>query len=128
MTKREFVWLLIRLAGVYFAYLAIIGFFTLITSGWSLIFAPPKLDVPNANSNRSATIPGIVQPAPYDPNNPAATPAVSSRTGKTGRQGKARSRDEFSGRFASGVDLRRNRILFSARRQTFIRAFDARRN
>ena len=78
MTKREFVWLLIRLAGVYFAYLAIIGFFTLITSGWSLIFAPPKLDVPNANSNRSATIPGIVQPAPYDINNPAATPAVST--------------------------------------------------
>jgi hypothetical protein len=78
MTKREFVWLLIRLAGVYFAYLAIIAFFTLITSGWSLIFAPPKLDAPNANSNRAAPIPGIVQPAPYDINNPTATPATST--------------------------------------------------
>lgn len=78
MTKREFVWLLIRLAGVYFAYLAIITLFTVISSGWSLIFAPPKLDVPNANTNRSAAIPGIVQPAPYDINNPAATPATST--------------------------------------------------
>ncbi|CAN5806561.1 hypothetical protein BH20ACI4_BH20ACI4_29460 [soil metagenome] len=78
MTKREFVWLLIRLAGVYFAYLAIITFFTVVTSGWSVIFAPPKLDVPNANGNRSAPIPGIVQPAPYDINNPTATPATST--------------------------------------------------
>jgi hypothetical protein len=78
MTKREVVWLLIRLAGVYFAYLAIITLFTVITSGWSLIFAPPKLDVPNTNSNRAATIPGITQPAPYDINNPSATPATST--------------------------------------------------
>ncbi len=129
MTKREFVWLLIRLAGVYFAYLAIITFFTVVTSGWSLIFAPPKLDVPNANSNRAAPIPGIVQPAPYDINNPTATSCNfdDDRAGKTGRQSKARSRDEFSGRFVSGFDLRRNRILFSARRQTFVCAFDARR-
>lgn len=76
MTKREFVWLLIRLAGVYFAYLALITLFTVVTSGWSLIFAPPKLDVPNANSNRAVPIPGITQPAPYDINNPAAIPAT----------------------------------------------------
>lgn len=66
MTKREFVWLLIRLAGVFFAYLAIITLFTVITSGWSTIFAPPKLDVPNA-SNRAPTMPGIQPVAPYDP-------------------------------------------------------------
>lgn len=71
MTKRDLVWLLIRLAGVYFAYLAVITFFTTINSGWGLIFAPPKLDIPNANSNKTVAIPGI-QPAPYDPNmNPA---------------------------------------------------------
>ena len=70
MTKRELVWLLIRLAGVYFAYLAVITFFTLISSGWGLIFAPPKLDVGNAN-RIVPFIPGI-QPAPYDPSvNPA---------------------------------------------------------
>lgn len=79
MTKRELIWLLIRLAGVYFAYLALITLFTVITSGWSVIFAPPKLDVPEANGNRPATtIPGIVQPAPFDPNNPAAVPAPNS--------------------------------------------------
>ncbi len=71
MSKRELVWLIIRLAGVYFAYLTVITFFTMISSGWGLVFAPPKLDVPTANSNRSVTMPGI-QPAPYDPNgNPA---------------------------------------------------------
>ena len=50
MTKRELVWLLIRLAGVYFAYLTVITFFTMISSGWGLVFAPPKLDVPTANT------------------------------------------------------------------------------
>lgn len=79
MTKRELVWLFIRLAGVYFAYLALITLFTVITSGWSVIFAPPKLDVSEANGNRPApTIPGIVQPVPFDPNNPAATPVPNT--------------------------------------------------
>ncbi len=59
--------------------------FTVVTSGWGVIFALPKLDVPNANANRSAqTIPGI-QNAPYDPGfnpaNPAApTPATTAAT------------------------------------------------
>ena len=75
MTKREVVWLLIRLAGVYFAYLTIITFFTMISSGWGLVFAPPKLDIPTANSNRSV-MPGI-QPAPYDP---GAIPAIETPT------------------------------------------------
>lgn len=79
MTKREFVWLLIRLAGVYLAYLAVITFFTMIDSGWGLIFAPPKLDIQNASTNRSVTIPGIQQPAPFDPSiNPAVeTPNIN---------------------------------------------------
>lgn len=81
MTKRELVWVLIRLAGIYFAYLAVITFFTMIGSGWSLIFAPPKLDVPETNTNRSVAIPGIVQPVPYDINgNPAANPSVNNTT------------------------------------------------
>ena len=71
MTKRELVWLIIRLAGVYFAYLTVITFFTMISSGWGLVFAPPKLDVSTTSTNRSVTMPGI-QPAPFDPNtNPA---------------------------------------------------------
>lgn len=83
MTKREFVWLLIRAAGVYLAYLAVITFFTAISSGWSLIFSPPKLDAPNANASRPNTIPGITQPEPYDPNlNPAATPATATEPEK----------------------------------------------
>ena len=66
MIKRELVWLIIRLAGVYLAYLAVITFFTVMYSGWGLIFAPPKLDVPDANSNRTIAAPAV-QSAPYDP-------------------------------------------------------------
>lgn len=82
MTKREFVWLLIRLAGVCFAYLAIVTLFTVVTSGWGTIFAPPKIDAPNANSNRSvSTMPGT-QSAPFDPafnpSNPSQVPTPNS--------------------------------------------------
>ena len=78
MTKREVVWLLIRLAGVFFAYLAIITLFTVITSGWSTIFAPPKLDVPGANSSRAPTMPGIQPVTPYDPAmNPSIDPSIN---------------------------------------------------
>lgn len=78
MTKRELVWLLIRLAGVFFAYLTIVTLFTVVTSGWSTIFAPPKIDAPTANGSRSTTtMPGIQPVTPYDPNfgaNPNANP------------------------------------------------------
>jgi len=84
MTKREVVWLLIRLAGVFFAYLTVVTLFTVVTSGWSTIFAPPKLDVPSANGNRGTTMPGIQPVTPYDPSfgaNPnqiaTPTPAVA---------------------------------------------------
>lgn len=81
MTKREFVWLLIRLAGVFFAYLAIATFFTVVTSGWSTIFAPPKLDVQTANSNRASTMPGIQPVTPYDPSmNPANPNQITQPT------------------------------------------------
>lgn len=79
MLKRELVWLLIRMAGVYFAYLALITLFTVISSGWSVIFAPPKIDVQDTNTNRAVlTIPGIVQPEPFDPTNPTSTPVPTS--------------------------------------------------
>ena len=77
MTKREVVWLLIRLAGVLFAYLTIVTLFTVITSGWSTIFAPPKIDAPTANGNRTPPMPGIQPVTPYDPSfgaNPNANP------------------------------------------------------
>ncbi len=82
MTKRESVWLLIRLAGVYLVYLAVITFFTLISSGWGLIFAPPKLDIQNAKASRNVTMTGIQPPAPFDPNiNPTVeTPVVTNET------------------------------------------------
>ena len=71
MIKREVVWLIIRLIGLYFAYLTIISLFGLI--GWApaLIFMPPALDsAPNSNT----AIPNTrIQPAPYNVN-PAAEP------------------------------------------------------
>lgn len=80
MTKREVVWLLIRLAGVFFAYLTVVTLFTVVTSGWGTIFAPPKIDAPTANGNRASAMPGIQPATPYDPGfganpNQIATPA-----------------------------------------------------
>lgn len=74
MTKRELVWLLIRSAGVFFAYLMVVTLLTVVTSGWSTIFAPPKIDVSNANSNRAVApqYPNIQPGTSVDPSfNPA---------------------------------------------------------
>ncbi|MEO6590074.1 MAG: hypothetical protein ABIP06_12300 [Pyrinomonadaceae bacterium] len=90
MTKREVVWLLIRLAGIYFAYLAIITIFTVVTSSWSVIFAPPKLDLRNANANHSTTMPEI-QSVPYDPNfDPNAKPIAPTATEQIKPEDKAK--------------------------------------
>ena len=66
MIKKEVVWLIIRLIGLYFAYLTIISLFGLIGSTPSLIFMPPPLDsAPNSSPATSNT---RIQTIPYDPN------------------------------------------------------------
>lgn len=70
---------MIRLAGVYCAFLAVVTFFSMIGSGWGVIFAPPKLDVPNANANRAVPFPAG-QTAPFDANTNSAAPADDNLT------------------------------------------------
>ena len=66
MNKKEIVWLIIRLIGLYFAYLAIVSLFSVIGSLPSLIFMPPTLDTPsNANTAVANT---RVQTLPYNAN------------------------------------------------------------
>ena len=78
MTKREVVWLLIRLAGVYFAYLALITLFSLLGAAWDLAFTAPKLNTAD-NSNTSISAP-MIQPAPYPGMNPGANPGNTNQT------------------------------------------------
>jgi hypothetical protein len=53
MNKSQVIWLIIRLFGVYFAYLTLITFFGLVASIPAL-FTLPKLDAPNKNPNVSS--------------------------------------------------------------------------
>src|SRR5215203_5355079 len=71
MIKSEVVWLIIRLIGLYFAYLAIISLFSLIGVAPSLIFMQPSLNsAPNSNTGISNT---RIQTVPYNVN-PAVEP------------------------------------------------------
>lgn len=54
MTKKEVVWLVIRIFGVYFAYLALVSLFTIFAAIPSLIFTP-VLNDPAANKQVPAT-------------------------------------------------------------------------
>ena len=61
MNKYQVVWLIIRLAGVYFAYVALMTFFGLVGSIPAL-FTLPKIDADKKNANVSTT--------PQNPMNP----------------------------------------------------------
>lgn len=63
MTKKEVVWLLIRMFGVYFAYLAIVSLFAVFAVLPSLIFTPVINSPANANTQIPAT---KVQPVPFN--------------------------------------------------------------
>jgi hypothetical protein len=87
MIKSEVVWLIIRLIGLYFAYLTIISLFGLIGSAPALIFMPPALgSVPNSNT----AIPNTrIQALPYNAN-PIAEP-LSKNNAETTRNDKDQS-------------------------------------
>ena len=69
MNKHQIVWLIVRLIGVYFAYLTIVSLFGLLGSVPGL-FTLPKIETNEKNANVSATpYPTIrVQPIPSDGN------------------------------------------------------------
>lgn len=66
MNKKEIVWLIIRLIGLYFAYLSIVSLFSVIGTAPSLIFMPPAL---NSASNANTAVANTrVQTLPYNVN------------------------------------------------------------
>lgn len=71
MYKREIVWLIVRLIGVYFAYCALVSFFSLASAASAVYSASPG----DTNSNSTTTIvaPGIpaMQTNPNAPAKPA---------------------------------------------------------
>jgi hypothetical protein len=76
MNKHQVIWLIIRLAGVYFAFLTIVTFISLAGSVPAL-FTLPKIDVPAKNgtaspNDMSRPVTPVMSPAPYQPGyNPA---------------------------------------------------------
>ena len=83
MNKYQVIWLIIRLAGVYCAFLTLMTFFSLLGS-FPALFTLPKIDADNKNANVStsqnpANPPVRVQPISpngnYNPLNPSETPA-----------------------------------------------------
>jgi len=79
MNKYQVIWLIIRLTGVYFAYLALFTFFGLVGSIPAL-FTLPKIDANPKNANVAANQnPTLrVQPISPNPNYNAIEPADSS--------------------------------------------------
>jgi hypothetical protein len=79
MNKREVVWLIIRLIGVYISYCAVVTAFTLAASIW-MLFSVPSKTTPGINNDiesrvEPAGIPGITS----GPNRPEPTPRTAAR-------------------------------------------------
>ena len=72
MNKREVVWLIVRLVGVYISYCAVVTAFTLAASIWMLFSVPAKPGPPGmvGSADNESTrveptgIPGITRPEP----------------------------------------------------------------
>ena len=80
MNKQQAVWLIIRLIGLYFAYLAIVSLFALI-GAIPALFTLPKIDAdgrPNANASSTPSPVIRVQPIPPDGSLDAADPTAAT--------------------------------------------------
>lgn len=81
MNKYQAIWLLIRLAGVYFAYLALIAFFGLVGSVPAL-FTLPKIDADNKNANVAVNTNPTLRVQPISPNINYNAPEAVENNGK----------------------------------------------
>jgi hypothetical protein len=77
MNKKEIVWLIIRLIGLYFAYLSIVSLFSVIGAAPALVFMPPALD--EASNANTAVTNTRVQTLPYNVN-PMGGPPPQTNT------------------------------------------------
>lgn len=84
MNKKEVAWLVIRLIGLYFAYLAIVALFGVIGSAPALIFMPPAL---NTASNANTAVANTrIQTIPYNANPISeSTPQTETAASETER-------------------------------------------
>ena len=67
MNKYQVIWLIIRLVGVYFAYLTLVSFLGLVASIPAL-FTLPKIDVSTKNANVAANSNPSIRVQPISPN------------------------------------------------------------
>ena len=79
MNKREVVWLIVRLIGVYISYCAVVTAFTLAASIW-MLFSVPAKTTPGVNAELDSrvepvNIPGITGPG----GRPEPTPRTAAR-------------------------------------------------
>lgn len=85
MNKREVVWLIVRLIGLYLCYSAIIAAFTLASAIWAFIGLPSKPGAPGAEteiSRQAENPPGI---SGFSPQGPNAQPENSRRQPQANR-------------------------------------------
>jgi hypothetical protein len=96
MNKYQVIWLIIRAAGVYFAYLALITFFGLAASIPAL-FTLPKLDANPKNANVAVNQNPTFRVQPVSPN-PNFNAAETTENGeKTGDKKDDSITDKFKG-------------------------------
>lgn len=82
MNKYQVIWLIIKLAGVYFAYLALITFFGLVGSIPAL-FTLPKIDAEKKNANVAVNTNPTLRVQPISPNVNYNAPETAENNGKT---------------------------------------------
>lgn len=94
MNKYQVVWLIIRLFGLYFAYLTLFSFFGLVGSVPAL-FTLPKIDAEKKNANVS-TMPQnpTIRVQPISPNVNSNSSETADSNGKTDEEGIT---DKFKG-------------------------------
>lgn len=78
MNKREVVWLIVRLIGVYISYSAIVTAFALATSIW-MIFSVPSKTTPGANPEIESRMEPVGIPGITSPGRPEPTPRTAAK-------------------------------------------------
>jgi predicted PurR-regulated permease PerM len=93
MNKDQVIWLIIRLFGVYFAFLALVTFFSLV-GAIPALFTLPKIDTNPKNANLSMPQNPTVKVQPISPNE---NPEFDEMTGKTEKKSDESITAKFRG-------------------------------
>ena len=96
MNKYQVIWLIIRLAGVYFAYLALAAFFGLVASIPAL-FTLPKIDANPKNANVAVNQNPTFRVQPISPNPNYNAPEPADSTDKSNDKKDESITDKFKG-------------------------------